>query len=143
MKLTIDTKTLNTLIKLLENNVYCDAYDTFDINNKCYCEDDAITDIIDNINNANKNISYFSIDDLTEEKKQELYDDIDDLWNDEHYGIMEEFDDEIDHQYKYNFNAKYQILEFDDRYDMMELLKELNSIYGKLFPNDALLILSI
>ena len=35
-----------------KNSIYCNKWDTFNIDNDCYCLDDIITDYIDTLNNA-------------------------------------------------------------------------------------------
>ena len=130
MKIKLSQKQTETLKNLFENNAYCEGYDTFDINNNCYCLDDVLTDIFDNINNANNNISYIELNDLTDDKKYSIIDDAYEIVNiDMHYHIVDKVNNiEVSTNiYKWLFdieNATFEVLNNEYKY-VIEMLKEL------------------
>lgn len=130
MKLHLNNKQKNALFNTFEKSIYCENYDTFDINNACYCMEDSINDIIDNINNANRNITYINWEDIKEDKQIEIEEDIiENLNSYYHYNLIDKVNNiEISTNiYKWLFDIENETLEiFNWEYKyFIDILKEI------------------
>ena len=131
IKLTLKNIQNEILQFAFKNATYCNKWDTFDIDNDCYCLDDIITDYIDNINNAllGNNFPYIEFNSFNEEVKNEIYDAAYDyMYNNYHYPLANEGDDEIsDNIFKYEYNAKNGIIEIYDADYLINIINEIKT----------------
>ena len=121
-----------------KNSIYCNKWDTFNIDNDCYCLDDIITDYIDTLNNAtDTNAPYIEFDSFNDEVKDEIYAyGIEYMHDNYHYPLANEGDEEIsDNIFMYEYDAKNGIIEvYNDDY-LINIINELKNqldIEGKI-----------
>ena len=130
-KLQLNNKQNEILQFAFKNGIYCNKWDTFNIDNDCYCLDDIITDYIDSINNASlgNNFPYIEFNSFTDEVKNEIYDACYEyMYDNYHYPIASEGDDEIsDNIFMYEYDAKNGIIEiYNDDY-LINIINELKN----------------
>ena len=138
-KLTLSNVQNEILQFAFKNSIYCNKWDTFNIDNDCYCLDDIITDYIDSINNASlgNNFPYIEFNSFTDEVKNEIYDaSYEYMYDNYHYPLANEGDEEIsDNIFMYEYDAKNGIIEvYNDDY-LINIINELKNqldIEGKI-----------
>ena len=137
-KLQLNNKQNEVLQFAFKNRIYCNKWDTFNIDNDCYCLDDIITDYIDTLNNAtDTNAPYIEFDSFNDEVKDEIYAyGIEYMHDNYHYPLASEGDNEIsDNIFMYEYDAKNGIIEvYNDDY-LINIINELKNqldIEGKI-----------